>query len=294
MSRLLLFCAVLFLTAFVGINNNEREFFIGDGKYVKSLRFKFESPAGYSKISSVDNPDLARCYGKFDDKKLKVNFSKYNSRGAKSAQLEIVDIVSNEDVKDALNSYKHVQNEWEIYLSKQKLLHLDFKYGSGNSNINLSDLAVQTLRIENINASVVMDYEAQQHNTILMDTFLLKVNKGYFKCNRATYAKMKYAELRVKYGTASLDFSADPIIATNIKAKVGNGNLRIDLPPVQYPVRIKINGGNFKLKELPGDFIKLSDGDFINTAYNNNKPNALNIEIDLAYGDLLFKRPAKK
>lgn len=292
MNRVALFFLVLICSAFSGDQDGRQEFYVGDGKYVEVLEFKFESPTGYSKLSAVDNPDLGKFYGKFDNTKLTANFKKHNSRGVKKAHLAIVDKHNNHDVNDALNSYSRVQNEWELYLAKKKKHKIELKYGSGNAHINLSELAIQKLSIDNSNASIVIDYEAEQPNVMEMDSMLLKVNKGYLRVNKAYYTKSKYCEIRVKYGTVSMDLSHKLLSESKIFAKVGNGTLRFDLPPEKSPIKISVKGGKFKLSDLPADFRKLSDGVYVNTSYYVNAPRSLEIEVNLAYGNLLFKRTA--
>lgn len=281
---------VLLFSAFTGDQEGRQEFYIGDGEYVEVLEFKFESPTGYSKLSAVDNPDLGKFYGKYDKKKLLAKFVKSNSRGTKNAHITILDREGSRGVNDALNSYSRVENDWELYLSNKKKHRIILKYGSGNANISLSDLSVEKLKVDNANASVVMGYESQQPNKIEMDSLLINLNKGYLRFNKAYYAKTKYMEARVKYGTVSMDYSEKLLTSVKLKSKVGNGTLRIDLPPIKTPVKLIIHGGKFKLTDLPKDFRKLSDDVYVNEAYYVNAPRSLEAEVSVAYGKLIFNR----
>jgi hypothetical protein len=261
------------------------EFFVGDGKYVKQVDLHFDSPFGYSQISSVANPNLVKIFGKYDPEKVKPDFSKRNSRGFKEARLAILD----QDADGDLEGYSSIRNEWEVYLSGKKLFRLFLNYGTGNSNINLSDLCVSELSLHNIDASVIMDYLLETQNECVMKKMDLSTHKGYVKISNARLARAKDINIKVKYGTMSLDFSGEPLNETSIKAKVGAGTLRIDLPDPKFPVIIKVKGDDFSTTNLPAGFEEVSKGVYENPHYYVNAPNLMEIDVELGLGKLVIQ-----
>ena len=178
MSRLIPALFLLVLCSFTGDKKGEKFFFVGDGKYVQTFELKFESPAGFSHISGVDNPDLARFYGEFEPGHVTPNFSKFNSRGIKKASLKIGPTKGSENLLDLISSGKKVHNDWALYLSKKKIHNLNLKYGTGIANVSLSDLSVYQLKIDNVNADVHVKCIASRPNKVVMDSLIIATHKG--------------------------------------------------------------------------------------------------------------------
>ena len=63
-----------------------------------------------------------------------------------------------------------------MYLTDSKPYFLELHYGIGNANIDLSGLAIKTLKVNTGSADVNVGYYSSLENQIDMDTFFVKVD----------------------------------------------------------------------------------------------------------------------
>lgn len=180
---------------------------------------------------------------------------------------------------------------WKMYLTDAKPYALELNYGVGNANIDLSGLAIKTLKIHTGSADVNIGYHSGLENLVEMDTFSVKVDMGSVNAKNLSLARTKYVVANVGFGNVMLDLSTAPEVANHIKGSVGAGNLVILLPADgSVPVMVKIKDSWLCSIKLTDDLKETSANTYTNAAYAKNPKNALTFDLDVSLGNIVFKQ----
>lgn len=180
---------------------------------------------------------------------------------------------------------------WKIYLTDNKPYFLELNYGIGNSNIDLSGMAIKNLRITSASANVNVGYPTGIENKVAMDTFYIKVDLGSVNARNLNLAKTSHVIADVGFGNVLLDLSEKPATTNTIRGSVAAGNLTILLPDDSTPVRVKIKDSWLCSVRMVRSLKKTDEGTFANDSYTNTKnaPNALLFDLDVSMGNIIFK-----
>ncbi|HET9054900.1 MAG TPA: hypothetical protein VFM90_12035, partial [Cyclobacteriaceae bacterium] len=81
---------------------------------------------------------------------------------------------------------------WKMYLTDAKPYALELNYGIGRANVDLSGLAIKTLKINTGSADVNIGYHTGLENLVEMDTFFVKVDMGSVNAKNLSLARTKY------------------------------------------------------------------------------------------------------
>jgi len=178
---------------------------------------------------------------------------------------------------------------WKVYLAESTPYILDFDYGLGNANIDLSGLSVERLKINTASADVTIGYISQVENKVSMDTFSVKVDMGSLNARQLNMARSKVVMAEVGFGNMYLDFSNKPTVANHIIGSVGAGNLTIQLPSEDVPVLVTINESWLCSISLSRNLKKIGTNKYANAAYTRDSPNALVFDLDVSMGKIVFR-----
>ncbi len=178
---------------------------------------------------------------------------------------------------------------WKMYLTDSRPYFLEFIYGVGNANMDLSGLSIKNLKITTGSADVNVGYYSQMENKIDMDTFYIKVDVGTAKVKSINLSRAKYIVADVGFGNMMLDFSDKPLVANEIKGSVGAGNLIIIMPQEDVPVLVKIRDSWLCSVSMPKNLKKIKDNTFVNAAYSNDSKGAMVFNLDVSMGNIIFK-----
>ena len=178
---------------------------------------------------------------------------------------------------------------WKVYLTESTPYSLNLDYGLGNANIDLSGLSVEKLKINTGSADVNITYGTGIENKVTMDTFFIKVDMGTVTAQHINLAKSKVVVANVGFGNMYLDFSDKPTTSNHIIGSVGAGNLTIQLPSDEVPVVVKINDSWLCSLNLSKSLKKVGTNKFANASYSKNAKNALNFDLDVSMGKIIFK-----
>lgn len=178
---------------------------------------------------------------------------------------------------------------WKMYLTDTKPYFLELNYGIGNANIDLSGLAIKTLKVSTGSADVNVGYYSSLGNQIDMDTFYVKVDLGSINVKNLNMSRTRFMMADVGFGNMTLDFRSKPLVSNKIKGSVGAGNLTILLPSTDTPVLVKIKDSWLCSVKLPGQFKKISENIFANAAYTKDAKNSLTFDLDVSMGNIIFK-----
>ena len=178
---------------------------------------------------------------------------------------------------------------WKMYLTDSKPYLLEFTYGVGNANMDLSGLSIKNLKISTGSADVNVGYFSEMENKIDMDTFYIKVDVGTAKVKNMNLARAKYIKADVGFGNMMLDFSNKPLVGNEIKGSVGAGNLIIIMPQADVPVLVKIRDSWLCSVSIPKNLKKIKENTFVNAAYTADSKDAMVFNLDVSMGNIIFK-----
>jgi hypothetical protein len=178
---------------------------------------------------------------------------------------------------------------WKVYLAESTPYLLDFDYGLGNANIDLSGLTIERLKINTGSADVNIGYNSNVENKVTMDTFSVKVDMGSLNARQLNLAKSKVVRAEVGFGNMYLDFSNKPAIANHIIGSVGAGNLTIQLPSEEVPVLVTINDSWLCSINLSRSLKKIGPNKYANAAYTKDSPKSLIFDLDVSMGKIVFR-----
>ncbi len=178
---------------------------------------------------------------------------------------------------------------WKMYLTNTKPYALELDYAVGNANVDLSGLAIRTLKINTGSADVSVGYYTLE-NQITMDTFDVRVDLGSLNVKNINLSKTRYMVADVGFGNMLLDFSNAPIVGNKIRGSVGAGNLVIILPSEDVPVRVRIADSWLCSVKLPESMKKIGDNVFASGSWTKDAENALDFDLDVSMGNIVFKQ----
>uniref|UniRef100_UPI004047AF4D hypothetical protein n=1 Tax=Roseivirga sp. TaxID=1964215 RepID=UPI004047AF4D len=181
-------------------------------------------------------------------------------------------------------------NYWSIYFTDFKPYDLDLNYGVGKAYVDLSDIAVEKLKITSGHAHVKVGYHSNMGNRVEMDTFLVNVDLGDVEIDRLNMARAKVVVAEVGFGTLTMNFEQTSEISSEIWVRVGAGNLTINMDDEATPMMIRIKNTSYRKLKMPTDFVKIRDNVYVNGAYQPEATNLLTFNIDLAMGSVVFSR----
>ncbi|UII28693.1 hypothetical protein LVD15_09780 [Fulvivirga maritima] len=182
------------------------------------------------------------------------------------------------------------QKLWKLYLKENKNYDLQFKYGIGEADIDLSGLSVGKLKVYTGSADVNIGYLSGNDNGIVMDTFYVKVDLGSVNVKQLNLSKSKHVVADIGFGNLLLDFSDKPQVASTIKGSVGAGSLLIVLPEEdEIPVIVTVNDSWLCRVKLTKSFKKLNEHTFVNAAYSEDAKNLLSFNLDVSMGSITFQ-----
>ncbi|HQQ83076.1 MAG TPA: hypothetical protein PK059_07775 [Cyclobacteriaceae bacterium] len=182
---------------------------------------------------------------------------------------------------------------WKVYLTDTKPYALDFDYGLGNANIDLSGLAIKKLKINTGSADVNVSYATGAMNQVEMDTFFVKVDLGSLNVRQLNLSRSHVVMAEVGFGNILLDFSnrADhkPDFMPVVQGSVGAGNMVIFLPEETVPVLVHINESWLCSVNLSRSLHRVGENSYANNAYAHNPKNALTFDLDVSMGKIIFR-----
>ena len=272
----------------------KKQFYIESNTSFEKLDMKFSTKSGvcYVKPSQHDIPLSVYSNQDFDD--YEHSFNKSIEKGTCFVDLQLTD--KDSDNLSRSISYQMFKSEgetedkmWKVYLSQATPYRLNFNYGMGDARIDLSGLSVENLKVYSGNADVNIDYLSSLGNQVEMDTFFVKVDLGTVDVKKMNLSKAKAIMADVGFGNLYLDFTDIPEVASTVNASVGAGNLLIQIPAKEVPVKVKINNTMLCRVKLAGNFREISDNIYVNAAYKENASNLLSFDVDVALGSIVFK-----
>lgn len=286
------------MVVFAGIafGQVKKQFSVEDNTNCEQIRLQLKANSGNCFIRPSHNPEVLNVFSNQDPGSYSHQFKKEVKGKVCEVLLSLEDVkadgISQKISYQVFGSEKPVTTDkfWKMYLTDAKPYALELNYGLGNANIDLSGLAIKTLKITTGSADVKVGYLSGLENKTEMDTFMVKVELGSVTAKDINLAKTKYLFADVGFGNVLLDFSSTPMtVANTVKGSVGAGNLVIMLPSDQTPVLVKIKDSWLCSVKMGRSLKKIGENTFANAAYTANAPNVLTFDLDVSMGNIIFK-----
>jgi hypothetical protein len=296
---------LLFLISLAGVGvplayaQLKKQFTVENREDCKTVQLVLKSKTGNCFIRPSQHTELLNVYSNQDLEAYGHSFSNEIVDGKCAIRLAMQQ--SNEKGVGQKISYQMLGSDdrvteekfWKVYLTGEKPYSLDFDYGIGSANIDLSGLSVQKLKINTGSADVSVSYASGVQNQVEMDTFFVKVDLGSLRARQMNLSRSKVVLLDVGFGNMYLDFSDKPTVYNRIRGSVGAGNLIIQLPGEEVPVLVKITDSWLCSINLSRSLKKIGENTYANASYTKASKDVLTFDLDVSMGKIVFKERAR-
>jgi hypothetical protein len=273
----------------------KKQFTVEDSPACENIRLCVKANSGNCYIKPSQNPEILNVFSNQTETSFAHNFRK-EVKGKTCEVFLNLEEVHSEGLSQTISTRFFGASEkessdklWKMYLTDGKPYFLEFNYGVGNANIDLSGLAVKNLKINTGSADVNVGYYSALENQIDMDSFFVKVDLGSVNVKNLNLSRTRFVMADVGFGNMTLDFSNKPLVANKIKGSVGAGNLTIILPKNDTPVLVKIQDSWLCSVKIPSSLKKVAENTFANAAYSKNAKNSLVFDLDVSMGNIVFR-----
>ena len=274
----------------------KKQFTVEDTPSCENIRLCVKANSGNCFIKPSQNPEILNVFSNQTEAAYGHNFRK-EVKGKTCEVLLNLEEVQAEGLSQTISTRFFGPSEkpasdklWKMYLTDSKPYFLELNYGVGNANIDLSGLAIKTLKINTGSADVNVGYYSALENQIDMDTFFVKVDLGSVNVKNINLSRTRFVMADVGFGNMTLDFSNKPLVSNKIKGSVGAGNLTIILPCEDTPVLVKIQDSWLCSVKVPVSLKKIAENTFANAAYTKGAKNSLVFDLDVSMGNIVFKK----
>ncbi|MEJ7645171.1 MAG: hypothetical protein WKF87_11290 [Chryseolinea sp.] len=272
-----------------------KQFTVEDVPYCENIRLSVKANSGNCYIKPSQDPEILNVFSNQTETAYAHNFRK-EVKGKTCEVVLNLEEVQAEGLSQTISTRffgpkdKSASDKlWKMYLTNAKPYFLELTYGVGNANIDLSGLAVKTVKINAGSADVNVGYYSSVENQIDMDTFFVKVDLGSVDVKNLNLSRARCVMADVGFGNMTLDFSKHPLVSNRVKGSVGAGNLTIILPQGNTPVLVKIQDSWLCSVKVPSRLKKIGENTFANSAYSPGAKNALIFDLDVSMGNIVFK-----
>ena len=273
----------------------KKQFTVEDSPSCESIRLCIKANSGNCYIKPSQNSEILNVVSNQTEESYAHNFRK-EVKGKTCEVVLNLEEVHSEGLSQTISTRFFGASEkessdklWKMYLTDSKPYFLEFIYGVGNANIDLSGLAVKNLKISTGSADVNVGYYSALENQSEMDSFFVKVDLGSVNVKNLNLSRTRFVMADVGFGNMTLDFSNKPLVGSKIKGSVGAGNLTIILPKNDTPILVKIQDSWLCSVKVPSSLKKVAENTFANAAYSKNAKNSLVFDLDVSMGNIVFR-----
>jgi hypothetical protein len=271
---------------------HKKHFFQEKNDDVDKICFHYSSSSGNCKVLPSKDENALNIYGYLGNSEIEpVYYSKIDGR-IEHVYLDIVE--ANQSVARSvglnfLSRPSKMENDWNLFFSKDQNYNLDFTYGIGTADIDLSGLSVNKVNIKTGSADVRVGYHQGFPNQSEMDTFRIEVDMGNVDVQKLDYARSKYFIADVGFGNLSIDVNGDMSLGSQVFASVGAGNFYVNLSEKKKtPIKIILKSSPLCKIKVPGNFKKIEDNIYVNEHYASDSQDALVFNLDVGMGSINF------
>lgn len=178
---------------------------------------------------------------------------------------------------------------WKVGLNSHYLYALNFHFGIGKANFDLSHLPISNFIIKSASADIKLEYSQKLANSVKMDTMMVSINMGSLEANQLNLTNAKKMIFETNYGSLNLSVSEKMSEPCQIFATVGAGKVDFHLQDDNQPLIIKIKSTAMCRTNIPKHFREIAPKTYVNKAYKENAENLMKLNIDVSVGSVTIK-----
>lgn len=266
---------------------------VDENKHIEALEFTLSASSGSCIIKPSTGKHPINIFGNPENDKVTPTFKTWREKDIQKVSFilqpnEPLGIGKKLSYSVFSESAGSKDNLWHIYVSESLPIYFNLNYGIGNADIDLSGLAIKSLKINTGSADVALGYHSGKFNKIEMDTLMVTVDMGNLKVDKLNLSRAKTIIAEVGFGNLFLDLSKKNTMKSHISASVGAGNLQISIPSSQIPMIVNIHNSPLCRIKLSESFTEISENVFANESYSADAPDLLTFDLDVALGKITF------
>jgi len=186
-------------------------------------------------------------------------------------------------IPKALN-YEEKESYTARYIGDPNIpTNLWINLGSGSSEIDLSQMTLNNLRIQSAMSDVHITYSSP--NKTDMHQMEIHVASANVKLENIEYARAEVINIRNDMGNTEITMGIGYKPATNVHVMSGTGDCTIRIKQ-QQPAKIILRNGMFSHAKFSGSFEEISDKVYVNSSYKRNSKEASMIICETDLGSI--------
>jgi len=293
MLKLSAFAIPVYLISFLPLQAQLKRFYtLEDASSFDTVTFNLHATSGISFVRNVASGNPLTIFGNPNLDRINPTYSAETNKNNCIVDLHLKEYKEStlgNGLAFAMLSTKmeNEENYWKFLINDHQVYCLNFNYGIGSSDIDLSNASIKNMSVKTGSADVTVNYLKKSSNQIDMDTFLVKVDLGSLFARDLSLARAGEVIAEIGFGQAVLDFSIKPETKSNIHASVGAGKLEVILPN-NSPVIIHLKDSPFCGITIPKGFEEVEKNIFVNMTYDPTAENLLSFNINVTMGTVNF------
>ena len=278
--------------AFLVQAQESKHFRVEHSNKYKSITLNYSASSGaYLAQGSSQDPLSVSSARDIDE----FNYSFNKDEEGRSLKIDLsLDEKNNESFSQSISSKmftksKPEDNVWKVILAEDIPYNLNLSYGIGSAFIDLAGLSVANLKVKTGSADVNIGYLTSMPNTIDMDKMEIKVDLGNVNVRQIYLANVRNINAEVGFGNMLLDLAEPTEGPCHVVASVGAGSLQILIPKGESAIVIRVKKSMLCDVKLTKSFKEASDNVFTNAQYDDDPSDALEFDVDVSFGEIIFK-----
>jgi hypothetical protein len=258
-----------------------------------SITLNYSSSSGVCYLAQGDEQDVLSVFSTRDIDDFNHSFDRQESSNNLIIDLSL-DEKNNETFSQSISNKvfaksKPEDNIWKVILTEDIPYNLNLSYGIGAAFIDLAGLSVSNLKVKTGSADVNIGYLTSMPNSITMDAMDIKVDLGNVNVRQIYLSNVRKISAEVGFGNMLLDLAEPMDESCYVQASVGAGTLEILIPKGKIPVVIRVKKSMLCDVKLTKSFKEIEENVFANMEFDASDPNLLEFDVDVSFGNIIFK-----
>ncbi len=258
-----------------------------------SITLNYSSSSGVCYLAQGDEQDVLSVFSTRDIDDFNHSFDHQESLNNLIIDLSL-DEKNNETFSQSISNKvfaksKPEDNIWKVILTEDIPYNLNLSYGIGAAFIDLAGLSVSNLKVKTGSADVNIGYLTSMPNSITMDAMDIKVDLGNVNVRQIYLSNVRKISAEVGFGNMLLDLAEPMDESCYVQASVGAGTLEILIPKGKIPVVIRVKKSMLCDVKLTKSFKEIEENVFANMEFDASDPNLLEFDVDVSFGNIIFK-----
>ena len=279
--------------AFHAQAQESKHFRVEHSNKYKSVTLNYSASSGVCYLAQGESQDPVSVYSSRDIDEFNHSFNK-NQKGRELNVTLTLEDKNTESFSQSISSNmfsksRAEDNIWKVILAEDIPYNLNLTYGIGSAYIDLAGLSVTDLKVKTGSADVNIGYLTSMPNNVTMGNMDIKVDLGNVNVRQIYLANVESITAEVGFGNMLLDLAEPMHAPCKVEASVGAGSLEILIPKGHTPIIIRVKESMLCDVKLTKSFKETGDNVFTNEEYRPDADEILEFEVDVSFGEIIFK-----